>query len=611
MAGREYAGDWRSADFDFTNCGLDSAADGAAEAELSRSRLRAALVVVELPVAGAPGQRVRPIVGGGGADAGARAGSGAAAPAGDGEQTKGGDDDDERDLATARLQGLWGEAVEAARPRALEYSTDMIATVSDSLLGACEESFYSRAMTKRPTWSCGWAAHELEHVTLSGAAHLFVAWTIHVARLSLVAYFALISVAILGTADGPFNLLLNSLAMCFIFEIEWRLALRDVFRGVAADVARGEHPALVVYRAYETLGELALGALVLTVTWAMQRRTTRGDIVTNDDDWITDTPGLTRIYKGCGLAIFSLLVFDCHFAWFFASKDRRKRPWLRVLAFLVDLAAVAVVVIVAVEWAVGWLMSWNAAKSHPSTPPQRALQRDAHALQQSSTEMLQQRDAHALQQRDARALQRNDAQALDAALQQQQRAPLQPRNASDTTPQASPRAEGLRDADPVRAAGGAGGRVEPRPMNHGARDGLLPDARRDARAASPRPSPRRFFGSPRPAPPVYRQSPGRAALASPAAEPPAPPSPAAVAAGVAELRRLAAPVEADTCSICLEALDATDKTLHTIRKCGHRFHLDCIRGRRKRMAFEQRAGEPPTPATPPLRFTLTDDDPVF
>ena len=73
-----------------------------------------------------------------------------------------------------------------------------------------------------------------------------------------------------------------------------------------------------------------------------------------------------HILKGCGLAIFSLLVFDCHFAWFFASKDRRKRPWLRVLAFLVDLAAVAVVVIVAVEWAVGWLMSWNlSAKSHP------------------------------------------------------------------------------------------------------------------------------------------------------------------------------------------------------------------------------------------------------
>ena len=524
----EYAGDWRSADFDFTNCGLDSAAaDGPAEAELSRSRLRAARsssssfrsrelrasesgrssVTFDGPEGdGAPasdGDGADAAASDGAADARATA-SGAAAPAGDGEQTKG-DDDDERDLATARLRGLWGPERSKRLGRELsEYSTDMIATVSDSLLGACEESFYSRAMTKcalepAPTvetallsvatlamifvqiasintirqflWYLKWggmvdahvdddawlaetfragvpypvdfhhdiddgvlaagvpsflvppmffcslllgitvsgamratkasyvvlrwaAAHELEHVTLSGAAHLCVAWTIHVARLSLVAYFALISVAILGTADGPFNLLLNSLAMCFIFEIEvllrhdvpshgffgaldrrvatrhleWRLALRDVFRGVAADVrAAAEHPALrVVYRAYETLGELALGALVLTVTWAMQRRTTRGDIVTNDDDWITDTPGLTRIYKGCGLAIFSLLVFDCHFAWFFASKDRRKRPWLRVLAFLVDLAAVAVVVIVAVEWAVGWLMSWNlSAKSHP------------------------------------------------------------------------------------------------------------------------------------------------------------------------------------------------------------------------------------------------------
>ena len=42
------------------------------------------------------------------------------------------------------------------------------------------------------------------------------------------------------------------------------------------------------------------------------------------------------------------------------------------------------------------------------------------------------------------------------------------------------------------------------------------------------------------------------------------------------LRLTGTPVEADTCSICLEALDATGKTLHTIRKCGHRFHLDCI-----------------------------------
>ncbi|EGB01877.1 hypothetical protein AURANDRAFT_69408, partial [Aureococcus anophagefferens] len=161
----EYAGDWRSADFDFTNCGLDSAADGPAEAELSRSRLRAArsssssfrsreLRASEsgrssVTFDGPEGDGAGAAASDGAAAADARAtASDAAAPAGDGEQTKG-DDDDERDLATARLRGLWGPERSKRLGRELsEYSTDMIATVSDSLLGACEESFYSRAMTK-------------------------------------------------------------------------------------------------------------------------------------------------------------------------------------------------------------------------------------------------------------------------------------------------------------------------------------------------------------------------------------------------------------------------------------------------------------------------------
>ncbi|KAK7242731.1 hypothetical protein SO694_000164140 [Aureococcus anophagefferens] len=260
--------------------------------------------------------------------------------------------------------------------------------------------------------------------------------------------------------------------------------------------------------------------------------------------------------------------------------------------------------------------------------------------------MLQQRDAHALQQRDARALQRNDAQALDAALQQQQRAPLQPRNASDTTPQASPRAEKayatpIQYVPPPAPAGAAAS--SPSSANTTPATVYCPTPGATPAAASPRPSPRRFFGSPRPAPPTTPMGVG----------------------GVGA--RLTTPVEADTCSICLEALDATGKTLHTIRKCGHRFHLDCIsravgakcttcplcrslispgltpchnrfgfapargyspldlrsdiRGAAQRARDAMRARmaaleaareeEPPTPATPPLRFTLTDDDPVF
>ena len=129
----------------------------------------------------------------------------------------------------------------------------------------------------------------------------------------------------------------------------------------------------------------------------------------------------------------------------------------------------------------------------------------------------------------------------------------------------------------------------------------------------------------------------------------------------------ATPTEGDTCSICLEALGSgsAERPIHTIGKCQHRFHLDCItrcrgancttcplcralispgltpsldrfrfapnRGyspldlrsdirtaasrardaiRARMEALEAaREEEPPTPpGPPPLRFTLTDED---
>ncbi|KAH8057258.1 methyltransferase [Aureococcus anophagefferens] len=49
---------------------------------------------------------------------------------------------------------------------------------------------------------------------------LVACYLLHVVRLSLVWYFYDIAAQILGTSDGPFNLLLNSLATAFVLEID-------------------------------------------------------------------------------------------------------------------------------------------------------------------------------------------------------------------------------------------------------------------------------------------------------------------------------------------------------------------------------------------------------
>ena len=53
-----------------------------------------------------------------------------------------------------------------------------------------------------------------------GALRVALAFLLHGARFVMTTYFIQVTVMVVGTADGPFNLLLNSLAMFFTLECD-------------------------------------------------------------------------------------------------------------------------------------------------------------------------------------------------------------------------------------------------------------------------------------------------------------------------------------------------------------------------------------------------------
>ena len=59
-----------------------------------------------------------------------------------------------------------------------------------------------------------------ERFSKLGALRVALAFLLHGARFVMTTYFIQVTVMVVGTADGPFNLLLNSLAMFFILECD-------------------------------------------------------------------------------------------------------------------------------------------------------------------------------------------------------------------------------------------------------------------------------------------------------------------------------------------------------------------------------------------------------
>ena len=252
-----------------------------------------------------------------------------------------------------------------------------------------------------------------------GALRVALAFLLHGARFVMTTYFIQVTVMVVGTADGPFNLLLNSLAMFFILEcddvidfdlpnggyfgalrldawqahITWKASLQGVLESLADAVvktARTSRAAERLYTAFERLSNPLISAAMLLVTWHMQKHTTDGHITTPDDDWIEDAPEVTRYFDRVTFFLVALIVTDMHVAWSMAS-DAAGGGWLpraadraaRLALFACELAVGYVVLVVGVHWAINILLCWN--RSEKTSPLQLssefsdAVGADAHA----------------------------------------------------------------------------------------------------------------------------------------------------------------------------------------------------------------------------------------
>ena len=221
----------------------------------------------------------------------------------------------------------------------------------------------------------------------NAAARLAVCALIAVLRASLVWYFHDILAIIFGTSNGPFSLLLNSLALVFIFELDnvvhfdmpnknfygleyaafkrryarrlraSRAAFRDAVSAVEAGPAYLRHVYLVMGWASPVL----LGSLVFTISLRLQGFTSFGRLVTVDDDsaYGAHHEALTRLYGWCVYALGFVIVQD-HECAIYVLSGGKPRALAAALAFGAAFGAVLVFARhVLIRWALGCLLPYG------------------------------------------------------------------------------------------------------------------------------------------------------------------------------------------------------------------------------------------------------------
>jgi len=244
-------------------------------------------------------------------------------------------------------------------------------------------------------------------------------------------YFYDIAAQILGTSDGPFNLLLNSLATAFVLEIDevifvdmpshnfygvehashrsryarrLRLA-RNRFRDAVAAVERAPRSLRSLYDATSWLFPLGVGGCVFQITLLMQHYTSKGQLIVVDDDsyFGAHHTQLTKSYNWLVYGLLAVILVDLEVAVFVVAADggessrvrdaavaargggaRAPRAAAASLAWLLFTGAVLVVArIVVVRWVLGNLLPfgmsaaslpldfWDSVDPTPNRPEDR------------------------------------------------------------------------------------------------------------------------------------------------------------------------------------------------------------------------------------------------
>ena len=127
------------------------------------------------------------------------------------------------------------------------------------------------------------------------ATRVFLCAWIHVLRICLTISYLNATTFLIGSADGPLNIMLNALAIGFLLEFEatladcsWRGLVpyrksvkrrfevpRELFEGVVDDILKVKNAASVSQRASRVL-IAAIGSCVATTAWLMQERVADG-----------------------------------------------------------------------------------------------------------------------------------------------------------------------------------------------------------------------------------------------------------------------------------------------------------------------------------------------
>ncbi|KAH8059276.1 hypothetical protein JL721_9373 [Aureococcus anophagefferens] len=229
---------------------------------------------------------------------------------------------------------------------------------------------------------------------------LAVAYVIHVLRFSVVWLFVDVSGRVLGASDGPFEIILNSLAVLFILDIDDLVKFdepRRNFYGIAffrnrkelfggrLDDAHAELDAMFrraaagdKYRVKfdgamtwlcPVLCPAALMWCMSALAILMQRDTSTGELIAIDDLIIDEDRDVNARYRAIRYATAAVLYLDVHSTAMLASKNEysdqnviKHRLW-RVADFVLQACVHVVFRTVVIDWAIEELLvyhrSWN------------------------------------------------------------------------------------------------------------------------------------------------------------------------------------------------------------------------------------------------------------
>ncbi|KAH8071250.1 methyltransferase [Aureococcus anophagefferens] len=227
---------------------------------------------------------------------------------------------------------------------------------------------------------------------LDMSVRLFCCLCTYYVRGSLLWYFVDVSAQVLGTADGPFNMLLNAVALVYILDIDDMLSVdmpsnnffgiddpellkrykrrlhnaRGLFRDVVEAVKVAPE---YVLRAYHVVGwsvPFAMCISIFSIASHMQKHTQRGELVGIDDDSHLGAAHehLTEQYNWCIYALLGTVLVDVHMSASIACSDRDDgKSWIAYakggLAFVVDGMILIIIRHLGVRYAISSLLTYN------------------------------------------------------------------------------------------------------------------------------------------------------------------------------------------------------------------------------------------------------------